>query len=459
MQAILTLHGIAVEELSVDSCRNAILRHYLSGNCHDNASQSKSHPRCRSSAVEDVRLNDVSTCANISKSFESHYELSSAIFRFLIESDDVTTDHLLQVVMALGIFIPPSLPYPRQFCHDVLQTYDHESNRIDGFPVLPECLFSSFEKMKKKDLYAICIQHGISSIENDKVDDLKTLIISHFSSGQCAIIRPGFHSQPSGCRAICLEYSSKTTDDCTSLALQIHLLELGSKSMSRNSLRRLLHMYNVEFSITDKVSRLRRLVKTYITKLRKGKRVINRSEAREQRHVEEKSQHDSILADIQAKWPQLVSPQLKTQILDMFMEETCSQTLLTFTCASCSAEYPKSKQRSVSPHAIDLSLLSKPSDYPSCLSLPTLPSTLMKNSNLLLDPAGMFEDKDQNIMLMLCPECHGALRKGKVPALSLANKTYLGPIPDELRDLTVIEEAMIAQSRAKCWVIQLREDG
>jgi hypothetical protein len=31
-----------------------------------------------------------------------------------------------------------------------------------------------------------------------------------------------------------------------------------------------------------------------------------------------------------------------------------------------------------------------------------------------------------------------------MPALSLANSTFLGAVPSELKDLTVIEEAMIA---------------
>ncbi|KAF8204727.1 hypothetical protein BJ912DRAFT_919331 [Pholiota molesta] len=40
----------------------------------------------------------------------------------------------------------------------------------------------------------------------------------------------------------------------------------------------------------------------------------------------------------------------------------------------------------------------------------------------------------------------------------MANLTYLGPVPKELSDLTVVEEAMIARCRSKCWVIQLKEE-
>ena len=34
----------------------------------------------------------------------------------------------------------------------------------------------------------------------------------------------------------------------------------------------------------------------------------------------------------------------------------------------------------------------------------------------------------------------------------------LGDIPAQLKYLTIVEEAMIARCRAKCWIIQLKED-
>jgi hypothetical protein len=35
---------------------------------------------------------------------------------------------------------------------------------------------------------------------------------------------------------------------------------------------------------------------------------------------------------------------------------------------------------------------------------------------------------------------------------------FLGPVPEELKNLTVIEEAMISRCRSKCWIIQLQEE-
>jgi hypothetical protein len=42
--------------------------------------------------------------------------------------------------------------------------------------------------------------------------------------------------------------------------------------------------------------------------------------------------------------------------------------------------------------------------------------------------------------------------------MALANHHFLGMAPDVFKDLMVIEEAMIACCRAKCWVVHLKEE-
>ncbi|KAI0686393.1 hypothetical protein C8T65DRAFT_591195, partial [Cerioporus squamosus] len=58
----------------------------------------------------------------------------------------------------------------------------------------------------------------------------------------------------------------------------------------------------------------------------------------------------------------------------------------------------------------------------------------------------------------ICPDCSRYLARDSVPPLSYANGLYLGPVPPELRDLTFIEEAIVARARAKCWIVHLKED-
>ena len=76
-----------------------------------------------------------------------------------------------------------------------------------------------------------------------------------------------------------------------------------------------------------------------------------------------------------------------------------------------------------------------------------------------MDLTGLVQTENQeNMSINLCRTCLSSLNGGKTPPLTLANHTYLGDVPEELKDLTVVEEAMIAQCRSKCWVVQLKED-
>ena len=65
--------------------------------------------------------------------------------------------------------------------------------------------------------------------------------------------------------------------------------------------------------------------------------------------------------------------------------------------------------------------------------------------DILLDPKGVHHSESNEVYLKLCSPCLSSLRSGKVPPLSLANHNFLGAVPDELKDLTVVEEAMIAR--------------
>jgi hypothetical protein len=47
--------------------------------------------------------------------------------------------------------------------------------------------------------------------------------------------------------------------------------------------------------------------------------------------------------------------------------------------------------------------------------------------------------------MLICAKCHSALKKKKVPQLSLANHLYQGSLPNEFKDLTWIEEMVCAK--------------
>jgi hypothetical protein len=88
----------------------------------------------------------------------------------------------------------------------------------------------------------------------------------------------------------------------------------------------------------------------------------------------------------------------------------------------------------------------------------SLPFTSGCLHNSLLHRDGIVYDDDEPCKLALCCDCFTVLQANQLPALSLANQTFLGKIPLKLKDLTPIEESMIALCRAKCCIVQLKEE-
>ncbi|KAI1782008.1 hypothetical protein LXA43DRAFT_907044, partial [Ganoderma leucocontextum] len=63
------------------------------------------------------------------------------------------------------------------------------------------------------------------------------------------------------------------------------------------------------------------------------------------------------------------------------------------------------------------------------------------------------------MVVQLCGDCGSAVRRNKIPPLAVANYNFLGEVPLELRELTFIEEQIVALSRAKCCIIHMKQDG
>ncbi|KAF7378322.1 ATP-dependent DNA helicase [Mycena sanguinolenta] len=252
--------------------------------------------------------------------------------------------------------------------------------------------------------------------------------------------------------------------------LQVHILSAihGSKT-SLNPMRRILTNLNVEHLSSDSLRILRDKLRTYILALRKGKRV-----QREQQALHESTtRFNEQLKQIRESWPQLVPQSLKDKLIKLFRERTSSEALTTFTCAACAEAVPPLSQCLLPLDAFNTDLIKRPDRtldengmldkykwlHPDCLPPPMPLDGNAVLQDFLLDPDGVSLPPDGGSpVLSLCSVCHSSLKNNKVPPLSLVNKLFLSPIPNELKDLTVIEEAMIARCRSKCWIVQLEEE-
>ncbi|KAG0709667.1 hypothetical protein DFH29DRAFT_869957 [Suillus ampliporus] len=210
------------------------------------------------------------------------------------------------------------------------------------------------------------------------------------------------------------------------------------REMIYHHVERLLKANRVEFEPGLKTGRLHHTLKKHIQSLRKAKSKSSNKNQTEVRQNDCENRRRQICCE----WPQIPSLELKRCLVQMFRDETSSEKLAMFI-----------PDRQNDQHMSD--------DYfdRDC-PLPQIPFADLKNplSDLMLELSGVKPCSDGKYQLCLCSVCHKKLVKGKRPALSLANCTFLGDVPDKLKDLMVIEEAMIARCHAKCWIIQLKEE-
>ena len=310
---------------------------------------------------------------------------------------------------------------------------------------------SSLEDLRKPALLSIADSHNISLPLPTSINVLRDLISDHVSSGKCI----------SSSSSFCIDFNlnfpvtvedSGGQDDLSLIHSKITILNQIAPKLSQRALRRILSYNSVAYHPNDSRSQLRRELKKFITRLKHGKRT---EEQRNAAIVAEKSLHAQY-QDLLDSWPKIVRQDLKDKIIKLFNEQTSKDTLSTFTCASCGEETLCSSHKELLVSDIELDNLRLPDSYAS-KNLP-YPYNEGPLQNVAVDPSGVHSNEQGKLILSLCKDCHSSLKRCKVPALAMANLNYLGPVPDELKDLTVVEEAMIARCRAKCWIVQLNED-
>ena len=73
--------------------------------------------------------------------------------------------------------------------------------------------------------------------------------------------------------------------------------------------------------------------------------------------------------------------------------------------------------------------------------------------HIMIDPLAI---RDQNT-ISICDKCYCFLSKGSFPTEALVNFHWIGPMPEELKDLMWVEEALIARSHLFGRIFRLEE--
>ncbi|KAJ7922636.1 hypothetical protein B0H13DRAFT_1865650 [Mycena leptocephala] len=290
-------------------------------------------------------------------------------------------------------------------------------------------------------LVSLATLHGLPS-QDRFLNALRHAVTTHFASGACGL--------SIGCQSVVSEMFPRPPEALTQedfqQMLQIRLSSHLQPRLSRAVARRILTLHNVEFSMQDGPAKLRSLLGKYLKSLDSKRPCYESKQAKRDRKTEARTRESNKLKD---EWPQLVSPSLKEKFKTYFNQLISKEALSAFTCGSCIERYEEMEQNNPPP---------RPWLDPGVIP-PPMPVKSGAYSSLLVDPQCIEDDPDSmEPVLVVCKTCRSELKRGIVPRRAMANHNFLGPVPPELQDLTVVEQAMIARCRSKCWIIQLRED-
>jgi hypothetical protein len=287
--------------------------------------------------------------------------------------------------------------------------------------------------------------HGVEIADVVTKEDGKGEILDHITMGRCA---ENAESAP-GCERVVRDASPRAADV---VHLQVIVLRHIVDIASKKQLCKILDLHGVDYEPAEKKKMLKSRLRRYTQHVEKGK--LKEMEAESDAAARLKK-----LDEIRRNWPKLIPLPAKEKIIKDFRAATSSMALASFTCACCARELAVSK-RIRKPHTeVNLHLLAGPEAHwnDPTFAAPPSPFTSGPLQGKLVDTQGVKGCENGEFTLELCHSCSRGLHRGTIPKHALANKMYVGPVPEELRDLTMIEECVIARARAKSWIVKLQE--
>jgi hypothetical protein len=128
-----------------------------------------------------------------------------------------------------------------------------------------------------------------------------------------------------------------------------------------------------------------------------------------------------------------------------FLNATSNHALRMAVCVSCAC-----KRNSSDGKAYALDAVPNQSQL-----IPKTPHFAHKLTFGMLLVAEHIWTEGQNTMGWFCNDCLRALALNRLPALALANRMWIGPIPDPIAQLTVPEQMLIALYHPRCHIFKL----
>ena len=420
-------HHIEVSVTSADALRTGILRHMFSGACvlHQG-------PQCKS----------IVTGEQWSHSMAIHVIDSTLTW---VEEGSLTLNDLVCICDALGI-TSSALRKKRSLLKKLVE---HRRQLLHIGDVancsVTELLSELGSSSSMRTIKSMSAAHGMQISDAVAKEHGRDGLLDHITTGRCA---ETVDSAP-GCGRVVADAALQYRDVVhLQVAVLWHVVDIASKKQ----LCKILNIHGIDYEPADKKKKLRSRLKKYTRDVERGK----------MREVEAES--DVVtrlrkLEEIRKNWPKLIPMAFKEKIIRDFRAATSSMTLASFTCACCARELAVSERVCRQHTEVNLQLLDGPTSHwndPAFRAPPT-PFQDGPLQGKLVDAHGVSTGGDGEVVLELCHACSRSLHRNTLPKHALANKLYVGPIPEELSDLTMIEECMVARARAKSWIVKLQE--
>lgn len=312
---VLTAHGIDPDDPLLD--KSDVISHLMNGFCANHTTPA---------------------CTEISRRIRSPVKMAIAIAEIVINGyrqGQVSARHFRDVCSAIGI-----KPYKhREGGPNLIKKLEL---RCKDLQPLLNCtdldnIFSTIEGLGKRSPKELVVQHQVDlyGTHGVSIDDLKTQLVDHICSASCESSMTGL------CASFHGDYRNTASSES-----ETHVLRFASEkgNVSKKALRRILATKRIEFGIDDSINRLRQVLRSHITQLRKGKK----SEWSQTVKSQEQHEHEDRLKDIRQNGPQPASMKLKEDCIRNLRVATSSESLRKFTCACC-AESVNVSERKVIP--------------------------------------------------------------------------------------------------------------
>ena len=295
------------------------------------------------------------------------------------------------------------------------------------------------ETLGCQSLIELASFHGFDLPTATNLDNARDMIINHLLTGEC--------TKTDG--ILCVSTLPRSSEVTTPDDLSLLVLDGVLRTATKKPMLRALRSLSLTHSSADSISVHRKILRQHITDLRACIRSTRERARWSMSHtLTGNNVANNALVEVARSWPQRVSHSQKAAIVHDFRSATSTRALKSFTCASCAERVRQSKCRDRVLSDININVLRNTAgrmEHNTVLTDPPLPFRNGLLAGVLVDPAGVHENEDGLLSLSLCPPCDSALSRKKLPRFALANFNVIGNVPPELKNLTVVEEMLVAR--------------